>query len=325
MARSDPAYIDIYISYGTVDGGVMVRGRALEGAGLRPAQIGPRKRDRLRATWHLFETDEIAGARVEVVLRASGYGGHGGHGGEAERTAAAVTDEEGFFAAHVPGPLPAGNHTACATLRDGRYVAEPVVAPVLVHPMTPGLAVISDIDDTVLRTGVTDKVEMLRRVLFSRPDDLETFDGAPALYQRFAAAGIPMFFVSGSPWNLEPRLRHFFARHGFPAAPMLLKDLGIGREADSLLDHVRYKTRGILGLMAALPARRFVLIGDSGERDPEIYGNIAREYPHRVAMRYIHRVTAEPPALPRFDGAVVFDSYRDVLRDAEQRGLFTAT
>lgn len=43
MAKSDPAYIDIYISYGTVDGGVMVRGRALDGAGPRPAQIGPRK------------------------------------------------------------------------------------------------------------------------------------------------------------------------------------------------------------------------------------------------------------------------------------------
>ncbi len=315
MTFSNRAYIDLYISYGNVDSGLAVRGRVLEGE--RPAlgTAASGSLSRLRTTWKLAETDEIRDAEVRVELVTS-------TGTPRELTVR--TDREGFFRAPFVGPLPEETCRARATLLGERYRSEPVEAPALIHPATAGIAVISDIDDTVLLSGVTNKLELIKRVLFSTPEDLQTFQGAADLYKRLVTAGAPLVFVSSSPWNLEPRLRAFFQLRGFPAAPMLLKDLGIGPEADALIDHEGYKTRMITETLANLPARRFILIGDSGEHDPEIYGKVALAHPDRIAAVLIHRVTEEPVDSPRFSGMFVFDKYDDAARELERRGLVAA-
>lgn len=312
MARS--CYIDIYVSFGVAPQGVIVRGRVL--AGHRPmlGEAGTHSLERLRNSWNLLETDELPGVEVAVSLLDEHHAA----------THRVHTDHEGFFAVRMRGPIATGTHRIQAVVESTVYEGPPSESLALVYPPGPGVAVLSDIDDTVLATGVSDRLALVRRLLLSTPEDLTTFPGAPELYRRFAAAGMPIVFISGSPWNLEPRLRAFFALRGFPAAPLLLKDLGIGRGADPLLDQESYKLRRIFMTLLELPERRIVLIGDSGERDPEIYQRAQAEYPERVAAIYIRRATAEDPRAPRFAGTVVFDDFATVAQDLAARELLPA-
>jgi phosphatidate phosphatase APP1 len=275
-------------------------------------EVGAHALERLKNSWRLLETDELPNVEVEVSLL------DGGGSGGVQR---AHTDHEGFFAVRVQGPMAPGSYRVQAIVKSTVYEGAPAESPALVHSPGPGLGVLSDIDDTVLESDVRDRLALVRRVLLSTPEDLNTFAGAPELYRRFAGAGMPIVFVSGSPWNLEPRLRAFFALRGFPAAPLLLKDLGLGRGADPLLEQESYKLRRIFMAMLELPERRLILIGDSGERDPEIYRRVQEEFPDRVVAIYIHRVTAEDPQAPRFAGTTVFDDFAAVARDLETRGL----
>ncbi|HLL53571.1 MAG TPA: phosphatase domain-containing protein [Myxococcaceae bacterium] len=315
MKPLKPAYIDLYVSYGHAPSGITIRGRVLEGTRPTLGTAATTWLGRLRTTWKLAETDELPDVEVRVeLLPSSGP----------PRELIVRTDKEGFFRARFEGSVNAESVRSRATLRSERFVTEPVEAPALIHPETAGIAVISDIDDTVLLSNVKNRFALLKRVLFATPEDLETFKGAAALYQRLVGAGAPLVFVSSSPWNLEPRLRAFLQLRGFPVAPMLLKDLGIGPEADPVKDHLGYKTRMVTEVLGNLPARRFLLIGDSGERDPEIYGGIARAHPERVAAILIHRVTQEPKDSPRFEGMFVFDRYDDAAVELERRGLLAA-
>ena len=79
-----------------------------------------------------------------------------------------------------------------------------------------------------------------------------------------------------------------FPRGSFHLRKFRLKD-------ESFLDFFKSaqatKPAVIEALLAAHPARDFVLIGDSGEEDPEIYGDLARSQPGRVRHIYIRQVT----------------------------------
>ena len=69
-------------------------------------------------------------------------------------------------------------------------------------------------------------------------------------------------------------------------------------------DPVKYKLSVIEPLLKQFPRRKFILIGDSGERDPEIYGELARKYPNQIERIYIHDVTGEPAIAPRYADAL---------------------
>jgi len=62
----------------------------------------------------------------------------------------------------------------------------------------------------------------------------------------------------------------------------------------------RYKPPVIEELLRQFPKRRFVLVGDSGEKDPEIYGALARKHPSQVIQIFIRDVTGEPPDSARY-------------------------
>jgi phosphatidate phosphatase APP1 len=64
-----------------------------------------------------------------------------------------------------------------------------------------------------------------------------------------------------------------------------------------------YKARTIEALFERFPARCFVLVGDSGENDPEIYGQLARRHPKQVRRVFIRNVTAEDQQAPRYGTA----------------------
>jgi hypothetical protein len=144
-----------------------------------------------------------------------------------------------------------------------------------------GVSVISDIDDTIKVSNVTDKVELLRNT-FARP--FTAVPGMPECYQTLAERGAAFHYVSASPWQLYSPLEAFRTDAKFPAGTYDMKSFRIWDESwrNLTADSAQIKTPAIEKLLQAYPKRKFLLIGDSGESDPEIYGAIARRFPEQI-------------------------------------------
>lgn len=152
-----------------------------------------------------------------------------------------------------------------------------------------GTSVISDIDDTVKVSNVADRRELLKNTLLR---EFVAVPGMPEVFSRWQAAGAAFHYVSASPWQLSDCLCAFLGAAGLPAGSMHLK---LFRLKDStplgrLTARKRSKRRAIEQIMRDFPGRRFTLVGDSGERDPEVYAAVARRRPEQVASVFIRRV-----------------------------------
>jgi phosphatidate phosphatase APP1 len=99
----------------------------------------------------------------------------------------------------------------------------------------------------------------------------------------------PIFYVSSSPWNIYDVLEDFLDVHGVPAGPLFLKDWSLS----ALNKHRAHKLEVIRTLLRTYPELPFVLIGDSGEEDPEIYRQAVVEHPGRIEAIFIRDVTSD--------------------------------
>jgi hypothetical protein len=154
---------------------------------------------------------------------------------------------------------------------------------------TEGTSVISDIDDTVKVTNVADRRELLANTLLR---EFHAVPGMAEIYQRWQDEGHAFHYVSSSPWQLAESLACFLRDASLPAGSMHLK---LFRLKDStplrrLPSRKSSKRRVIERILADFPGRRFLLVGDSGERDPEVYAAVARRHPHRVPAVVIREV-----------------------------------
>jgi phosphatidate phosphatase APP1 len=166
-----------------------------------------------------------------------------------------------------------------------------------------GLSVISDIDDTIKHTGVLQKKELLEST-FGRP--FASIKGMANLYQKFEKNASSAFhYVSSSPWQLQPDLQDFIVQEGFPMGSFHLKSFRLkDRKFFTLFeDPFTHKTSIIESIFNDLPHRDFYLIGDSGEKDPEIYANLAKRFPNRVARILIRLVPTHSADDSRFAAA----------------------
>ncbi len=263
---------------------LLLGGRVLEAGALAPSSpTTPRWRN-LVNTYHSFVHTKLAGVRLLAV-----FGG--------ARTEV-TTDEEGYFSvemelpAPVAGPLWQEVNFALVeegTLR-GTVTARGLV---LVHPMKSRFAVISDIDDTVLSSNVASKLRMGLRVLLSNAHTRMPFAGVGALYKALEKGHgeehNPIFYVSNGPWNLHDLLVDFFRLNEIPLGPIYLRDWGthllLARKPTGT-----HKRTQIGQIMSFFPEVPVVLIGDSGEHDPEIFLDVAKEFPGRVDTIYIRCV-----------------------------------
>jgi hypothetical protein len=247
--------------------------------------------ERLRS----FLFDNERGKRIEVEIAGRVH-------------ALPPSQADGHFEAVLS--LPAAEVRAAAP--DGRLAVRAITRPddprvlageiSLVEPA--GLLVISDIDDTVKITEVRDREALLRNTFLA---PFQAVPGMAGVYRRWIdrAAGDHLHFVSSSPWQLYPALRAMLDQAGFPAATFTLKRVRLkDRSVRALFaDPRETKPEAIQALLDAYPGRRAILVGDSGELDPEIYGEIARRHPQRVAYIAIRDVTGEPAAAPRYQQA----------------------
>jgi phosphatidate phosphatase APP1 len=268
--------------------GTHVTGRVLvQLSGAEPPTSAAGGWQLLRANLVPFVTVEVPRARVRIDV-----------GG---RSRLVEADREGYVAATFDDLLlPPGRHGARFT------PVEPAGAPAhgTVHAPDPAadLAVVSDIDDTVVDSGVAHgTVAMVQTVLLSDATARVPLAGAPELYRALVqrpdgGPERPAFYVSTSPWNLAELLEDFLHRHGFPSGPLFLTDWGPGRSGLLRIGAHAHKLAALRRIAADLPAPRLVLLGDSGQADAEIYAAFASAHPGRVAAVYIRRAGVETPA-----------------------------
>ena len=167
-------------------------------------------------------------------------------------------------------------------------------------PPPTGLSVVSDIDDTIKHTQVADRREMLLNT-FAR--EFAAVPGMAQWMQRCAmgVSSAAFHYVSGGPHHLYPALAHFLQANGFPPGSVHLRTVDISREIFGTESPTRtHKLAVIHRLLEDFPERRFVLVGDSGEHDPEIYGELARAHSHRIDAVLIRDVTGEGSEAPRY-------------------------
>jgi len=158
-----------------------------------------------------------------------------------------------------------------------------------------GLTVISDIDDTVKVTDVFRGREAVLRNTFLH--DYRAVSGMPELYRQWASEfGASFQYVSKSPPALHQPLLEFLTTGGFPISAMHLCPL-------MSLERGSFKTRTIEKILAAFPKRQVVLVGDSGERDPQIYAAALRQHPNQIVKVLLREVDPSHPVDPMvFDG-----------------------
>lgn len=209
--------------------------------------------------------------------------------------------------AFTPGMLKAEAHVKGA--RVGAAVVE-VLAP------TAAFFVVSDFDDTVAVSEVLSRRKLVANALLKDETNQAVVQGMSAFYACLREnPGKPAFaLVSGSPIQYATRIGTFLVNHRFPPMGLYLRDLG----PKSLTD---YKQPVIRALLRGL-SNKVVLIGDSGEHDPEVYRQITEEFPDRVLRTYI-RNAGRGQDLRRFEGQLLFDEPKQAALDAVEKGLVT--
>lgn len=272
-----------------------VRLRGLAAILKRAYGVDPQGEDRLRldARLNLLLADNKGGRRLVIDLAGKSY-------------TLPATGADGHVMAQLTVPVADlsreakdGKATFTARLdrRDARLFSGTLL---LVQPE--GRSVISDIDDTIKITHVTDTSRMMQAT-FAKP--FEAVPGMARAYRSWAAEGTPIHYVSSTPWHLYRPLVEFLDAAGFPAATATLKKIRLKDSsiANILADATTTKPPGIEAIVQAYPRRTFVLVGDSGEKDPEIYASFMRRYPARIERILIRNVTGAKAADTRFTAA----------------------
>ena len=204
------------------------------------------------------------------------------------------SDSGGFIDVSFPlrGAPPASSTRAELALAG---TPSPGSVAVQVFGLRPGAAfgVISDIDDTVLETELTNPWRRFLQLIYSRQPMRLPFDGIAALYQAFTRANNPIFYVSNAPWNLYEHVVELLDHHDIPRGPVLLRDSRLTERVvrDPVSGQLQvHKQRALRRIVEEHPNLPFVLLGDSSRRDPLRYVEVAEAFPGRVAAIYIRRV-----------------------------------
>ncbi|MEX2174558.1 MAG: App1 family protein [Pirellulaceae bacterium] len=205
----------------------------------------------------------------------------------------------------APGPDPSDCGGAARVMLEihGRGEEVPAIrGKAYLLPAT-GLSVISDIDDTLKHSYVACKRTLLANTFLRR---YEAIAGMSDLFRQWAAKGAAFHYVSSSPWQLYGHLADHLAQEGFPDGSFHLRAF---RLRDHLMRRLLMLRRSgkaavIRGILQTFPQRRFVLVGDSGEIDPEIYGVLARRFPQQVAGIYIRQIEGPGDTPARYQHAL---------------------
>ena len=241
----------------------------------------------LQTSYRRFETDEVPGVRI--VARLPAGLSPGGDASELEGT----SDQEGYFTLDFATPEGVDGTTLSVTLSLPEHddAVQDGPAEVILPGADARFGVISDIDDTLLVTQATSLLKMMRLTLLESSESRVAFPGVAAFYEALHDGTNPFFYVSSSPWNLYEFLQDFMRLKGIVSGPLLLRDFGLDEDKFIAGPHLEHKLEQIRRVMDRFPTLPFVLVGDSGQHDPEVYSRIVEAYPGRVLAVYIRDVS----------------------------------
>jgi phosphatidate phosphatase APP1 len=230
-------------------------------------------------TYRRFQSDEAAHVKVRAMYR--------------DAVVESVSDDEGYFQIRLEPRELAQHalwHEVNLLLPDHDSTA---VAHVALPSPAADFAIISDIDDTIVHTGATSMLTMIRSVMNNAGARIP-FEGVADLYAALHRGRNPIFYVSSSPWNLYELLEDFMKHNRIPLGPMFLQDWGIDEDTLVISSHEEHKLAQIQTIVDFYPEMKFVLIGDSGQHDPEIYLRVIQTHPGRILGAFIRDVTPDP-------------------------------
>lgn len=280
-----PKCLTLYAGFGA-NGRVMIFGRALHDDALPEALPTDTPWKNLVAMLRRADADAIPHAVVRV------------RAGSAVHDFSA--DDEGFFSgwmdARDVARIDGDSISLSAQLVEGPLVTSDATGRAYYPSSPPEQLVISDIDDTVLQSKVSNLLHAVRTIAFGNARTRLPFPGVAAFYQalRRGASGHarnPTFYVSSSPWNLYDVIVQFLDVQGIPRGPVMLRDVDLGLDALSSRHHHTHKREMIRRVLSTYPGLPVILIGDSSQQDPEIYREVVHDFPGRVRAVYIRNVT----------------------------------
>jgi phosphatidate phosphatase APP1 len=270
---------------------------------------------RIRAVLRHYGSREVPDVPLVIEARS----------GERSVGATCTTDGEGYcrfeIALDPAWPLPARTTWETVTLRWHTQGEAQALTGYILAPGTDNrLAVISDIDDTIIETGAHELWRNWRRVLAQMPADRKPVPGAAEFYARlggetagahYPASRRPFFYVSSSPWNLFDYLLAFKSAHGLPHGPMLLRDWGFNRATLLPSSHGAHKSASVSSLLGFYDEARFALIGDSTQSDALAYSEAVQRHANRIAGVLIRKAP----------GAGISPDEREALTKIEEAGV----
>jgi phosphatidate phosphatase APP1 len=284
----DPFGLLAYRGYGS-SARAHVHGRALEVRNVSASTDADSTLRNLLNTYRRAESDPLPFARVKVEY--------------AETSTSMDADDEGFFGGWIDLPQPiAGdqewNEYKVSLVAPVRSGVDSVTATgeILVPLSSARFGVISDIDDTVIQSRVSNFLQAARTVMLGNARTRLPFPGVAAFYRalRNGASGDemnPIYYVSSSPWNIYDVITEFMDIQKIPHGPLLLRDWDIGWGSLASSRHFEHKGIAIRNIMQLYPGMQFILVGDTSQHDPEIYQQIVAEFPNRVRAIYIRDVS----------------------------------
>ncbi|MCM4170448.1 DUF2183 domain-containing protein [Arenibacter sp. TNZ] len=294
FSSRDPLQIIVFQTYGS-NTHLYVKGRALE-----DENIDLTKKNFIHLlinSWKRFETDVIGNCTLEIKLPNGALN-------EFE------TDKEGYFLlaldktdlqsmCNKEGWLAFEVSYADRSLKRNIQLENRFPGEMLIPSKDADFGVISDIDDTILQTGMVSllKWRVLYNTFLKTPERRIPLAGAPEFYHLLHRGDSgdkanPIFYVSNSPWNLYLYLEFFLKNNNFPKGPILLRSLSSFFKRKKLKgpDDRPHKINEILNILKTYPRLSFVLIGDGGEKDADIYLEIAQRFPNRIKAIYLRSV-----------------------------------
>lgn len=280
-----PVQIIAFHWYGTHDH-LEVHGRIVKNKGVRIAESDDSFWANIVNMYKRLESDELPGIKVTARYH-----------GEEKST---ISDEEGYFSIPMPNlPLPERQpwHKIALSVTAPKMEMVQASGHVMVPPSDSSFGVISDIDDTIIQTGITNLFDTLGNTFLKNARTRIPFQGVREFYMALQKGTAetsfnPIFYISNGPWNLFDFLDEFMKVNEIPSGPILLRDFGVDR--DKIIADGHHKTEKISKILTNYPELPFVLLGDSGEKDPEIYQQICQLFPGRIKAVYIRDVTSEP-------------------------------
>lgn len=275
LGRGKPRHLAAYRGYADARG-VELIGRVLAETPRGGPLDNARWWDNLLDTYRRFESDEVPHQPLRLQYRGA--------------TLETSSDHEGYWHASFdsPGDMSATLwDNAVASLADGSLLTP---QPVLQVGPAARIGIISDIDDTILHSGITDWKTAAQLTFLHNARTRKPLAGVAALYRALQGDHNPIFYVSSSPWNLYDLLEDFMELNAIPFGPIHLRDIGTDPGKFIKTPGHGHKLERAIHLIERFPQLRWVLLGDSGQADAELYAEAARTYGERIAAIYIRDV-----------------------------------